>query len=330
MTDTRPVNAADLRIVALTPDPALIQKVVSIKLPGVVIHPCDNYSDLASVMADIKPNVLLASKVRHDPNSFPTDVVAASETLRWLHIGGAGIEHIRPWDTNRLTVTNSSGIHGKYMAQYAIAAMVTYTQHLALYARQQRQHVWSRLDCEGLHGRTLVLLGFGAIGQEVARTAKFFGMRVVAIRRNQAQSDLADVILPPEQLEAAVRQADFCILTIPLTHETRGMFDRRAIAALQPHAVLINLARGPIVNEPALIAALQAKAFRGAFLDVFNDEPLGDDSPFWDMENVIVTPHSSSDAVGWEVDVAEVFAANLQRYIAGHALERVVSPTKGY
>lgn len=330
MTNALPRDPADLRIVALTPDPSLIQQAVSAKVPGLVVHPCNNYSDLASVIAEVKPNVLLASKVRHDPNSFPTDVVAESNSLRWLHIGGAGIEHIRPWDTSRLTVTNSSGIHGLYMAQYAIAAMVTYTQHLDLYARQQRQHVWSRLDCEGLHGRTLTLLGFGAIGQEIARTAKFFGMRVVAVRRNQEPSEYADVILPPDQLEAAVRQADFCILTIPLTAESRGIFDRRAIAALQPHAVLINLARGPIVDEPALIEALQAKAFRGAFLDVFNDEPLGDNSPFWDMENVIITPHSSSDAVGWEVDVAEVFTANLVRHLAGQPMHRVVSPTRGY
>lgn len=329
MTNT-PRNPADLRIVALTPNPHLIQRAVSVEFPEIVIHPCTNYSNLQPLIAELAPDVLLAAKVRDDANPFPSDVIASSECLRWLHVGGAGVEHIRPWDPDRLVVTNSSGIHGAYMAQYAIAAMVTYTQNLNLYARQQRERLWARVDCDGLHGKTLALVGFGAIGQEIARAAKFFGMRVVAIRRDARPSEFADVIMPPEQLEAAVAQADFCALTIPLTKETRGMFDRKAIAALQPHAVLINLARGRIVDEPALIEALQAKAFRGAFLDVFEKEPLGEDSPLWDLENVIITPHSSSDSVAWEEEVAKVFVANLRRYLAGQSFERIVSPTKGY
>ncbi len=323
-------NQADLRIVALTPNPHLIQEAVVAEFPEIVIHPCTKYSDLRPLIAELQPEVLLAAKVRTDATPFPSDVIEASQCLRWLHVGGAGVEHIRPWDVNRLTVTNSSGIHGKYMTEYAIAAMVTYTQHLNLYARQQRERIWARVDCDTLQDKTLVVVGFGAIGQEIARAAKFFGMRVVAIRRDPRASELADVILPPEQLADAVSQADFCVLTIPLTHETRGMFNSKAIAALQPHAVLINLARGPIVDETALIEALQARAFRGAFLDVFEKEPLDENSPLWDLDNVIITPHSSSDSVSWEKEVAKVFVGNLRRYVAGQPFDRIVSPSKGY
>lgn len=319
-----------MRVVVLSDQPRCISDVLETRCDGAEVQVCSRYGELLPLLDAFQPNILLAYKIKGDPEAFPADAIVNFPSLKWVHVGGAGIDHLGNWDDARLTVTNSSGIHKELMAQYVMAAMVLFTQHLALYLRQQRQHHWQRRDCINLRGKTAVIAGFGSIGQEIGRVARTFGMRVIGIRTRPKAAENADAVWPVDRLEEAAGLADFFILSLPLTAKTRGLIGASTLNALKPGAVLINVARGGIVDETALLASLQEGRLSGAVIDVFEEEPLPADSPFWDMENVIVTPHSSSDFDGWQRAVAELFCDNCERISRGVPLVNGVSPARGY
>lgn len=320
----------EMRVVVLTDQPGRIANVLETRCDRAEVQLCGRYRDLAPLLDSFRPNVLLAYKIKGDPDAFPAEPIVNCPSLLWAHIGGAGVDHMGGWDAARLTVTNSSGIHKELMAQYVTAAMVFFTQHLALYMRQQQAHHWQRRDCINLRGKTAVVVGFGNIGQEIGRVAHTFGMHVIGIRTRPKANTAADEVLSVDRLADAARQADFFILSLPLTSQTRGLIGASILDALKPGGVLINVARGGIVDEEALLASLGENRLAGAVIDVFEEEPLPPDSPFWDMENVIVTPHSSSDFAGWERAVADLFCDNCERMNQGSALINGVSPTRGY
>jgi phosphoglycerate dehydrogenase-like enzyme len=200
--------------------------------------------------------------------------------------------------------------------------------------RRQAERRWDRsIEAREISGTTCGIIGMGAIGGETARRARALGMRVLATRRSitaRGEDDLAHELLPPSDLGYLLRESDWVVIAAPLTPETRGLIGAEELRQMKPSAVLVNVGRGPIVDEQALIAALRDGVIAGAGLDVFDQEPLPADSPLWDMENVVVTPHFSSGSDHYTTRAADIAADNLRRYLAGEPLRNVVDIERGY
>ena len=247
-------------------------------------------------------------------------------TLRWFHGSFVGMDHpiFRSIAERGVTVTNSPGVTAQPIAQYVLAMMLRHAKRIPEWERAQRERAWRRVESDELTGRTVVVIGVGGIGREVARLCKAFGMRVLGIRRSPGTLPDIDRLEPPTRLHDALGEADYVVVSCPLTEETRGMLDAAALARLRPEAYLINVARGPIVDEAALVDALRSRRIAGAALDVFDKEPLPAESPLWELENVIITPHNSAASPYTFQRGALVFLENLRRYAAGESLLNVV------
>jgi phosphoglycerate dehydrogenase-like enzyme len=222
--------------------------------------------------------------------------------LKFIQSIGAGVDQF-PQDELRkrgIRLASARGVNRNAVAEHAIATLLAFTRHLHTGRDNQRKRHWrgmlsdlSKREDE-LGGKTLLIVGLGAIGSRLAHLAKAFDMRIIATKRDPAYVEVAvDEVHKPEQLLALLPQADFVVLTCPLTPETENLIDEQALAVMKPDAYLLNMARGRCVDEPALLAALQNGRLAGAGIDHFWDEPLPSDSPFWAMENVIITPHTA-------------------------------------
>ena len=265
---------------------------------------------------------------------LPKAALARARKLRWIQTAGAGMDRMDPDDYRHLTVTNASGVAAVAMAEYVIGAMLLFAKGFPHMLRRQQERVWDRrFQARELAGATCGIVGMGAIGGEAARRAQALDMRVLAIRRSitaRTADDLADELLPPADLPYLLEQSDYVVIAAPLTPETRGLIGAAELARMKRTAVLINVGRGAIVDERALIAALRGGTIAGAALDVFEREPLPTDSPLWAMENVVVTPHFSAGSDRYAERAAEIVADNLRRYLAGQPLRNVVNIDLGY
>jgi phosphoglycerate dehydrogenase-like enzyme len=295
--------------------------------PDARFMPCTDYSALPSILQEHRPGVALTFKV--GTGAFPRDALIESGCVRWIHAGGAGIDHLRPWP-NRMMVTNSSGIHGDIMAEYILAAIIGFNHNSRRYERQQAHRHWQKYESRTIAGQTLLVIGFGSIGQHAAKLANSVGMNVVGVRSKSDTSAKESVVVGKDQLGWAAAKADHVAICLPLTEETRGMIDETIFAQMKPGVHLINVARGGIVDDDVLLANLDSGHIAGATLDVFGTEPLPKDSRFWEMESVRITPHSSSDIVGWERRVINLFKDNLERWFRNAPLRNVVQSERGY
>ena len=223
------------------------------------------------------------------------------------------------------------------MAETALAFILHFFRGLDFAVRAQRRHLWDVAAFENsnglvreLDGATLGILGYGGIGREIARRAAALGMRVLALRRQPHPEDVALVLAGDGALERILSESDVVVVTMPSTTRTRGSIGARELALMRPDAVLVNLARGDIIDHDALLDALRAHRLRGAALDVFPVEPLPDDSPFWSLDNVLITPHASATTTRfWERETA-LMLDNLHRYLTAQPLRNVVDPRAGY
>jgi phosphoglycerate dehydrogenase-like enzyme len=303
--------------------------IVARRHPDVAVAVSRDYPSLPEMLSQERPDVLYTVRFAGTPN-FPRPAILESSSLKWVSVGGSGTDHLNPWDTGRLTVTNAAGVAAEMMAQYIIGGILHFTLGLSGFARRQREHAWSAGTVASVTGRTIALLGLGKTGQAVARVAKALGMQVVGIRARPAPTAHVDRVEPMEQLHTVLGIADFVVVCLPLTPATRGLLDAPAFKALKPGAVLDDVSRGGIVRQAALIDALESGRLKGAVLDVFETEPLPKDNPLWDLENAIVTPHCSSVYDGWERRSVEMFCDNLDRWKRGEPLQNVVDPSRGY
>ncbi len=252
--------------------------------------------------------------------------------LRWVHTISAGVDHLlfpELRDSDAI-LTNASGVFNVPIAETVMAYILAVVKRLPEFWTLQREHRWEKLPLRELRGLTVGIIGLGDIGTEVARLCRAFGMRVLGLRRRPAPSDVADEVLPPERLHDLLARSDFVVIAVPLTAQTRGMIGRAELAAMKPDAWLINISRGAIVDEEALVEALQAGRIGGACLDVFAQEPLPPESPLWDLPNVIITPHNSWSSPHIEEREIDLFLENLRRYVAGEPLLNVVDKQAGY
>jgi phosphoglycerate dehydrogenase-like enzyme len=260
----------------------------------------------------------------------PVDLYARAPRLRWLQAMGAGVDWaLVPELPAGVTVTRAPGVFGPWMAEYVLAWCLWVTQRIETYRRAQARREWiQHVPPERLAGKTLAMIGLGDIGRVIARAARAQGMRVIGVTRSGRPVAGVERVYRRADLRRALAAADFAVLVVPLNEHTRGMIGAAELAAMRPTAWLVNVGRGALVDERALVAALERRTIAGAVLDVFATEPLPPDHPLWSLDNAVVTPHISGPNVPEQI--APVFNDNLARHLAGRPLRHVVDRARGY
>lgn len=229
-------------------------------------------------------------------------------------------------------MTNGRGLFRRALAEWTVGAMVYFAYDFRRLMRNQEAGRWESFDHPTLYGRTLGIVGYGAIGQAIAERARPFGMRIVIVRRSKtaATDTLVDQTYSPDLLNVLLAECDYVALTAPLTAETRGMIGAAQLAAMKPSAVLINVGRGAVIDEAALIAALESGNLRGAALDVFTTEPLPARHPFYTLDNVLLSPHTADRSPESRSGAVQFFIENFERFRKGEPLKNVVDKHAGY
>jgi phosphoglycerate dehydrogenase-like enzyme len=291
---------------------------------------------------DAKPNVLFVSpSCPRAPAVLPL-VLAAFPSIEWIHCRSAGIDFIESDEFTELAtsmsipVTNAKGQFSSSLAEYALMACSYFAKDLPRLMRNRNNRNWEKYDVEELRGKTLGVVGYGDIGRACAKLATVYGMRIIALRRHPFLSKddpYCDVVYGRDKasLNRLMSESDYIICSAPSTVETRGMVNADAFNAVKKNAVFINLGRGPVVDEQALIEALQTGKLRGAALDVFTEEPLPSSSTMWDLPNVLISPHNMDQTSTFMHEATEFFLhENLPRFMVGEDLLNPVDPTLGY
>jgi phosphoglycerate dehydrogenase-like enzyme len=297
--------------------------------PDLAVHTCDSYAGLAALIERTQAEIVYSVRFDGTPR-FPRSALFESPTVKWVSVGGSGTDHLGPWNPEKVTVTNAAGVAADMMAEYALGAMLSFSLRLRTFSAHQRARTWIAGAVEPIEGKTLLLLGLGRTGQALARRAKAMGMTTLGVRARPRPTPDVDEVHGADELPGLWGRADFIACCVPLLQSTRGLVGAAAFAAMKPSAVLIDVSRGGVIDEAALLSALDAGRIKGAALDVFSTEPLPADHPLWGYDNVIVTPHCSSVSDGVELKTLTMFADNLGRYRRGEPLENVVDPRRGY
>lgn len=256
-----------------------------------------------------------------------------SPKLRWIHTLSAGIDGFLfpPIVEGEVLLTNSRGIHGIPISEHVFAMMLAFSRGLHQYCKQQAQKKWQRVGLSELRAKTLGIIGLGSIGREIARLGTAFGMRILAAKRTPGPppEDVSRVV-GLEGLEMVLRESDYLVLAVPLTEETRGLIGAKQLALMKPTAYLVNIARGEVLHQNDLLAALQKKTIAGAALDVFETEPLPADSPLWQLDNCLITPHCAALSPQYMTRATDLFCRNLDAYLQGEPMPTLVDPRRGY
>lgn len=255
--------------------------------------------------------------------------------LRWIHSRSAGVDRMLfpALVESPVVLTNGRGVFGPGLGEYVAAAVLFFAKDLGRMRRSQAARRWDPFFVEWVRGRTLGIVGYGDIGRAVAERMRAFGMRILALRRRPertAGDPLVDEVLGPERLVELMGRSDYVVISTPLTPETRGLIGEREIAAMKPTGVLVNVGRGRVVDEEALVRALAERRIRGAALDVFATEPLPAEHPLWGMEHVLLSPHCGDQTQGWVAEAMQAFFENLTRFQRGEPLAGVVDKRRGY
>jgi len=261
--------------------------------------------------------------------------VPPAKRAKWIHSLWTGVDNVLCPEIleSPLPLTNGRGVFRRPLAEWSIGAMLYFAYNMRRMIRQQQAGVWEAFTTEEIKGKTLGIVGYGGIGSTTAELAKPFGMRIVALRRRPElfQKDpLLDQSFAPAQINELMAVSDYVLLAAPLTEETRGMIGAPQIAAMKSSGVLINVGRGAVVDEPALVHALQDLKIRGAALDVFAVEPLPAAHPFYKMENVLLSPHTADHVQDFIHLAVESFLENLRRFQANEPLLNLVDKHAGY
>jgi phosphoglycerate dehydrogenase-like enzyme len=281
----------------------------------------------------VDSDVLMAWSIRPEQ-------IAAAQKLRWIHSPAAAVNQLMFPEIvdSEIVVTNAREVHGPVVAEHVIALIFALAKKIPQSAILQQKHIWGQQilwdeqpRIREVAGASLGIVGLGSIGRAVVKSAKALGMRVIAVREHPEKgSEGADQVVPPSQIDEVFRQADYIVLAAPVTATTTPIANAERIALMKTTSCLINVGRGPLVDEPALMQALVDKKIGGAALDVFPQEPLPADSPLWSVPNLLLTPHTAAltDKL-WERHYT-LFSNNLRRYLAGQTLLAVVDKRKGY
>jgi len=292
------------------------------------IHTEETLSDLLS-QTEVLFGYVLHTKLKELKKTAPR--------LKWMQSPSAGVGQWfkrTGFSDLEIPLTTSSGIHATPLAEFSMMAMLWFVKDAPrMIVEKERRH-WERYAGTTLKGKTVAVISLGSIGQEVARLAKSFGMHVIGTKRSlvgvNPDSLYAEHLYPRAELKSMLSKADFVVICIPHTHETEGMIGEEEFAAMKPGAVLINVARGVIIDEAALIRALNSNHLLGAALDVQSKEPLPPDSPLWGMPQVLLSPHSGSNVNSENFELVKLFCDNLRQYLDEKPLRNVLDKNKLY
>jgi D-2-hydroxyacid dehydrogenase (NADP+) len=268
------------------------------------------------------------------------DVFPTAARLHWIQSPAVGVGSLMfpELHASSVVVTTARGIRARSIAEHVICVVIALARRLPLALRAQAEHRWAQNELEGpgsgvwgLEGKRLAIVGFGAIGQEVARLAAPFGLSITAVKRRPAGAAAGDLrVIGADRLDDALSGADIVVLSMPHTPETRQTVGRRELALMRRGALLVNIARGKLLDDAAVVDALQSGQLGGAALDVFTREPLEPSSPYWDLPNVIITPHTSGAMEDYWTPLVALFSENLRRFEGGQPLINVVDKDVGY
>jgi len=261
------------------------------------------------------------------------ETVRAAPGLRWVQATSAGAGEqvssagLSDDELRRVAVTSATGVHAGPLAEFALLGLLAFTKDLPRLLADQRAHRWGHYPVDELSGRTLLIVGLGQIGAEVARLAAAFGMRVIGLNRTGAGDyPSVDELARIDALRHWLPRADAIVISLPLTDATRGLIDAHAIGEIKAGATLVNVGRGAVIDEDALVEALRERRIAGAALDVFATEPLEADSPLWELPNVLLSPHTAGLSPRENERIVSLFAENLRRYLRGDELLNRVDP----
>ncbi len=311
--------------------PSWIRERLQQDFPGHTFIQLQNYDRVPEEIADT--DVFIGWSLR--PEQF-----AEARKLRWIHSPAAAVHQLMypALIQSNVIVTNSTGIHGAVVAEHAIAILLALAKRLPQAMRYQAKHEWSQDEL--WHGSppprevadsTVLIVGMGSIGREFAARAKALGMRILAIRENPTKGlDGAHAVYSSAQIDEVLPQADYVLLCTPVTPATTGIMNAARLGKMKADAYLINVARGPLIDEAALLDALQKRCIAGAALDVFNEEPLAVGSPFWSLDNILITPHTAAVTERlWERHY-RLIVDNMKRFLSGDPLVNQVDKRRGY
>lgn len=256
--------------------------------------------------------------------------------LKWIHSRWAGLDTLMFPELVESPVpfTNSKGVYSASLGEFAVLAILYFAKDVRRLIRNQMAGKWEQFDSHEIGGKTVGIVGYGDIGRAAATRARAMGMRVLALKRHGAPvynvDPVVDRVYYPEQRSEMIALCDYIVVAAPLTEETRGIIGEAEFAAMKPDAVIINVGRGPVIDEPAMLRALQEGRIKGAGLDVFTQEPLPEGHPFYKMENVLLSPHCADHTVDWLDQAMQLFLENFRRYSKGEPLRNVVDKRLGY
>jgi phosphoglycerate dehydrogenase-like enzyme len=262
-------------------------------------------------------------------------VFPLARRVRWVHSLAAGVETILCPElaASPVPLTNGRGVFRGSLAEFTITAILYFAKEVRRMIRQQQAGLWEQFDVVQTKGQTLGIVGYGEIGRASAELAKALGMKVIALRRRASLSQadpLLDAVYPPDKLRDLMAAADYVLAAAPITPETRGMIGAAELQAMKPTGVIINVGRGPVIDETALIDALREGRIAGAALDVFDEEPLAPGHPFYELENVLLSPHCADHTPGWVGLAMQQFLEEFERFRTGQPLRNVVDKQAGY
>ena len=262
-----------------------------------------------------------------------SELLRSAPSIGWIHTGSAGFDWVAvpEVETRGIVVSRSADVMSIPMAEFAFGAILAHAKHLPELYDAQRRHAWEPPMHAELYGKTLLIIGTGSIGSRVGALGRAFGMRAVGVKRDGASLPTMDEVHRPDAIDRLLPGADYVVLATPATPETRGMIDARRLALMSPHAYLVNIARGALLVEDDLVAALEAGQIAGACLDAFTVEPLPTDHPLWDAPNVFISPHASYRTPEIRARVFQEFGDNLERFLAGEPVANTMRhPSLGY
>lgn len=262
------------------------------------------------------------------------ETVDMAPNLKWIQGLSAGVDKMPLEEIERrgIILTNGRGVHKIHMAEYAIAAMIYLARNFHMMFRNQLEHKWDKsVPQDEIYGSTLGILGLGSIGMEISKRASLFGMHVIGVKSSPKPVEYVEKVYGADQMDEVFKQSDYIINLLPSTNETNKIIDKHYFNLMKETACLINMGRGTTVNEPDLIEALKHKKFRAMVTDVFYEEPLPQDSPLWDLDNVILTPHICGESPKYMNRVMEIIEHNFNVYDSGKGtMINLVDPARGY
>ncbi len=265
---------------------------------------------------------------------FTKEMLDMAPRLKWLQIISAGVDAL-PLDdifARNIILTNGRGIHRIHMAEYAMGAMISMARNFPTMYKNQLDGKWERNVSQGeVYGSTVGILGLGSIGEQIAKLSKVFGMKVIGTKRTPEPMEFVDMVYGSDQMDIVFKESDYVISLLPHTPKTDEIIDNSFFSLMKETAVFINMGRGKTVNEGHLIEVLKARKIKGFFSDVFYEEPLPSDSPLWELDNVVITPHICGVSPNYNDRAFEIAEHNLQVLISGEGeMINVVTEEKGY